>query len=154
MGIYAKGDGGTTIVNDGHITVDRWSSAIQVATTAGLTITNNARIDLGNGSHGIVTGQSFGNAGDYRLGGDVYILNTGDIVGGITKDQAAPDEFVFATGMNIFALGSNNEYMAGAAHANQIYAAYNELLGSEVYTLIDVPNLRLYDTTVVNQGHI
>ncbi len=154
VGIYAKGDGGTTIVNDGHITVDRWSSAIQVATTAGLTITNNARIDLGNGSHGIVTGQSFGNAGDYRLGGDVYILNTGDIVGGITKDQAAPDEFVFATGMNIFALGSNNEYMAGAAHANQIYAAYNELLGSEVYTLIDVPNLRLYDTTVVNQGHI
>jgi outer membrane autotransporter protein len=154
IGIYARGDGGTTIVNDGQITVDRWSSAIQVATTAGLSITNNGRIDVGNGSHGIATGQSNGNAGDYRLGGDVTILNTGDIFGGVTKDEAQPGDLVFATGMNIFALGSNNEYTAGTAHLNEIFSAYNEALGADVYTLYDIPGTRLYDTTVVNQGHI
>jgi outer membrane autotransporter protein len=155
VGIYARGDGGTTIVNDGHITVDRWSSAIQVATTGALTITNNGRIDVGNGSHGMTTNQSNGNAGDYRLGGDVYVLNTGDIFGGTTKEEAGPDDnTVFVTGMNIFALGSNNEYMANIAEVNQTYAAYNQLLGYEAFPLIDAPNLRLYTTTVVNQGHI
>jgi outer membrane autotransporter protein len=154
VGIYARGDGGTTIVNDGRITVDRWSSGIQVATTAGLSITNNGRIDVGNGSHGIATGQSNGTAGDYRLGGDVHIVNTGDIFGGINKEDAPTGDLVFATGMNIFAIGSNNEYLASTAHVNEIFRQYNDALGADVYTLYDIPNTRLYDTTVENQGRI
>ena len=37
---------------------------------------------------------------------------------------------------------------------NELFAEYNEILGSEVFTLYDIPNTRLYDTTVVNQGRI
>ena len=92
VGIYTRGDGGTTIVNDGDITVDKWSAGIHVFSTATTSITNSGRIEVGNASSGIFFEKSAGNAGDYRLGGDVYILNTGDIVGGITKAEAGPDE--------------------------------------------------------------
>ena len=37
---------------------------------------------------------------------------------------------------------------------NELFTEYNEALGEEVFTLYDIPNARLYDTTVVNQGRI
>jgi len=151
-GIYARGDGGTTIVNSGDINVDRWSSGIHVSSTAATTIANSGDITIGNASAGISVSTSRGNAGDYRLGGDVYILNTGDIRGGITKDQAGPYDAVFATGIDVFALGSNNEYLAAAAEYNRRFTEYNEALGYEAFELYDVPNTRLYTTTVVNRG--
>ena len=153
-GIATRGDGGTTIVNEGHITVDEWSAGILGLSTGPTSITNSGRIDVGNNSSGIVFGGSYGSAGDYRLGGDVYILNTGDIFGGITKAEAEPGADPFVRGLYVNPLGSNNEFYAAAAHVNEVYAEYNELLGEDVFTLIDRPKTRLYDTTVVNQGHI
>ena len=153
-GIYAKGDGGTTIDNEGDIKVGRGSFGIRAVTNGATSITNSGRIDIGNASAGISVWRSNGNGGDYRLGGDVHVLNTGDIFGGIKKDELEPGELPVVAGMHVVALGSNNEYMAGMAHRNLMAAEYNEILGSDVYTLYDVPNLRLYDITTINRGHI
>ena len=153
-GIYAKGDGGTTIDNEGDIKVGRGSFGIRAVTNGETSITNSGRIDIGNASAGISVWRSNGDAGDYRVGGDVYVLNTGDIFGGITKDELEPGEVTTVVGMHVVALGSNNEYLAGQAHWNLLAAEYNELLGSDVYTMYDVPKLRLYDTTTINRGHI
>ncbi len=154
-GIYTRGDGGTTIVNSGDINVDKWSAGIHVSSTATTNVTNTGRIEIGNYSSGISFGPSQGSAGDYRLGGDVYLLNAGDIVGGVTKEQAAADGLdPNAFGISVFALGSNNEYLAAQAHINEIFARYNEELGSEAYELFDIPNTRLYQTTAINRGHI
>ena len=152
--IYAKGDGGTTIENEGDIKVGRGSFGIRAVSQGNASITNSGRIDMGNASAGISVWRSNGNAGDYRLSGDTYVLNTGDIFGGITKDELEPGEVPVAFGMHVVAPGSNNEYLAGMAHWNLLAAEYNEILGSEVYTLNDVPNLRLYNTTTINRGHI
>jgi outer membrane autotransporter protein len=154
VGIHTVGDGGTTIVNTGDIRVDRFSVGIHASSTAATSIVNAGRIDIGNLSSAISVGTSRGNAGDYRLGGDVYVLNTGEIHGGVTRDQGDPLYGTSATGIYVFALGSNNEYLAGQAHVNEIFSRYNELLGYEAYELFDVPNTRLYDTTVVNRGQI
>ncbi|RPI12337.1 MAG: hypothetical protein EHM60_12200, partial [Lysobacterales bacterium] len=82
-GIQAVGDGGTTIVNSGDIKVDKWSAGIEVRSTATTSISNSGRIDIGNSSAGISFSPSaMGDAGDYRLGGDVYIVNSGEIRGG------------------------------------------------------------------------
>ena len=153
-GIYAKGDGGATIDNEGDIKVGRGSFGIRAVTNGETSITNSGRIDIGNASAGISVWRSNGDAGDYRVGGDVYVLNTGDIFGGITKDELEPGEVTTVVGMHVVALGSNNEYLAGQAHWNLLAAEYNELLGSDVYTMYDVPKLRLYDTTTINRGHI
>ena len=153
-GIYTRGDGGATIVNTGDITVGKWSAGIHVSSTATTSISNSGRIDIGNQSSGISFAPSKGNAGDYRLGGDVYILNTGDIRGGVTKAEAGPDQPVYTNGISIFSLGSNNEYQADAAQYNELFAEYNEILGEEAYPLFDVPNTRLYTTTAVNRGNI
>ena len=154
-GIYTRGDGGTTIVNSGDISVDKWSAGIHASSTATTNISNSGRIDIGNYSSGISFSPSSGNAGDYRLGGDVYIENTGDIFGGVTHEQAeAAGQRAAVDGISVFALGSNNEYLAARAHVNAIFSRYNEILGSEVYELFDIPNTRLYDTTVINRGHI
>ena len=91
-GIYAKGDGGTTIDNEGDIKVGRGSFGIRAVHEGDTSITNSGRIDIGNASAGISVWRSNGNAGDYRVGGDVYVLNTGDIFGGITKDELEPGE--------------------------------------------------------------
>ena len=131
-GIYAKGDGGTTIDNEGDIKVGRGSFGIRAVTNGETSITNSGRIDIGNASAGISVWRSNGDAGDYRVGGDVYVLNTGDIFGGITKDELEPGEVTTVVGMHVVALGSNNEYLAGQAHWNLLAAEYNELLGSDV----------------------
>lgn len=154
VGIYARGDGGTTIVNSGDIRVDKWSAGISVFSTATTSVVNSGRIDVGNNSLGIAFAPSAGSAGDYRLGGDVYILNEGEIFGGISKAEREPYEALSVAGLSIVSLGSNNEYMAPAAHLNEIYSRYNEILGEEVYELFDLPNTRLYSTTGVNRGHI
>ena len=52
-GIYTRGDGGTTIVNDGDITVDEYSAGILTLSTAATSITNSGRIEVGNQSAGI-----------------------------------------------------------------------------------------------------
>ena len=154
VGIYTRGDGGTTIVNEGDITVGKWSAGILTFSTATTSITNSGRIEIGNSSAGIFFEKSAGRAGYYRLGGDVYILNTGDIVGGATKAEAEPGEYTDVGGINVFSLGTNNEVLASRAQLNELFAEYNEMLGEEVFTLYDIPNTRLYDTTVVNQGRI
>ncbi len=154
FGIYARGDGGTEIVNSGDIKVDQWSSGIHVATTATASISSSGRIDIGNGSTGISVGTSRGRAGDYRLGGDIYVVNSGEIHGGVTKGEVAPGDGVGVAGIEVFTLGSNNEYLAAQAQYNELFARYNEILGEEAYPLFDIPKARLYDTTVVNQGHI
>ena len=92
-------------------------------------ITNSGRIDIGNASAGISVWRSYGNAGDYRLGGDVYVLNTGDIFGGITKDELEPGEVPVVVGITLSAPGSNNEYSGRLAHWNLLVAEYNEMLG-------------------------
>ena len=82
-GIQAVGDGGTTIVNSGDIKVDKWSAGIEVRSTATTSISNSGRIDIGNYSAGIAFSPSaMGQAGDYRLGGDIYVINSGEIRGG------------------------------------------------------------------------
>lgn len=154
VGIYTRGDGGTTIVNSGDIQVGKRSSGIHASSTATTSISNSGRIDVGNLSSGISFAPSTGSAGDYRLGGDVYVLNTGEIHGGISKSELEPYESLSVTGIHITSLGSNNEYMAGQAHINALYAQYNEMLGGEVYELFDIPNTRLYATTGINRGHI
>ncbi len=153
-GIYAKGDGGTTIDNEGDIKVGRGSFGIRAVSQGNASITNSGRIDMGNASAGISVWRSNGNAGDYRLSGDTYVLNTGDIIGGITKDELEPGEMAQAAGIHVVAPGSTNEYVAGQAHWNLLAAEYNEILGSDVYTIYDVPNLVLFDTTTINRGHI
>lgn len=153
-GIYTRGDGGTTIVNSGDITVGRWSAGIHASSTATTSISNSGRIEIGNLSSGISFGPSAGSAGDYRLGGDVYVLNTGEIIGGVSRSELGEYEPASVQGIQIASLGSNNEYLAAQAHLNQILAAYNEALGEEVYELFDIPNVRLYDTTAVNRGRI
>ena len=87
------------------------------------------RIDIGNLSSGISFGPSRGSAGDYRLGGDVYILNTGEIHGGVTRDEGDPAVRRAATGINVFSLGSNNEYLAAQAHVNEIFAQLQRAAG-------------------------
>jgi len=154
VGIYSKGDGGTTIVNEGDIKVDKWSSGIHVSSTATTSISNSGRIDIGNGSSGISLAPSQGDAGDYRLGGDIYILNSGDIRGGVEAAEAGPGQPAYASGISISTRGSNNEFLAGYAHLNELYASYNELLGSEQFALVDIPKTRLYSTTALNTGHI
>ena len=154
VGIYTRGDGGTTIVNEGDITVGKCSAGILTFSTATTSITNSGRIEVGNASAGIFFEKSAGRAGAYRLGGDVYILNTGDIVGGATKAEAEPGEYTDVRGISVFSLGTNHEGLADLAQLNELFAEYNETLGSEVFTLYDIPNTRLYDTTVVNQGRI
>jgi outer membrane autotransporter protein len=154
VGIEAIGDGGTTIVNSGDIRVDQWSAGIDVRSTATTDVENSGRIDVGNYSVGIAFSPSRGTAGDYRLGGDVYIVNRGEIHGGVTKDELAPGEVPFVSGMNVVSLGSNNEYLAPYLQLNEVYARYNEALGSEEFPLFDFPNAHLYDTTVVNEGLI
>ena len=89
VGIQAVGDGGTTILNSGDIKVDKWSAGIDVRSTATTSIENSGRIDIGNYSAGIAFSPSQGTAGDYRLGGDVYIVNSGEIHGGATRDELA-----------------------------------------------------------------
>jgi len=154
-GIQAVGDGGTTIVNSGDIKVDKWSAGIEVRSTATTSISNSGRIDIGNSSAGISFSPSaMGDAGDYRLGGDVYIVNSGEIRGGITKDEVTPGELATANGIYVVSLGSNNENLAPYAHLNEVFSRYNEILGSDQYALIDIPKTRLYDTTVVNRGDI
>ncbi len=154
VGIYTRGDGGTTIVNTGDIRVDQWSAGIRAASTAATTIVNAGRIDIGNLSSGISIDASRGSAGDYRLGGDVYVLNTGEIRGGVAFADADPFYGASAGGISVSSLGSNNEYLAAQAHVNEIFTRYNEQLGYEAYELFDIPNTRLYDTTVVNRGRI
>jgi outer membrane autotransporter protein len=153
-GIYTRGDGGTEIVNTGDITVDRWSAGIHAVSTAATSISNSGRIEIGNYSTGISFAPSKGEAGYYRLGGNVDVVNDGEIRGGIDKDAALPGEAAFVTGIGVASLGSNNATYANLAHLNELYAGYNEILGSEYFTLFDLPQLRLYDTTVVNRGSI
>jgi outer membrane autotransporter protein len=155
VGIQAVGDGGTTILNSGDIKVDRWSSGIDVRSTATTSIRNTGRIDVGNYSAGISFSPSgLGPAGDYRLAGDIQIVNSGEIHGGVTKAELAPGEAAFVSGINVISLGSNNEYLAGIVHTNELFARYNEILGEDVYPIVDLPKARLYDTTVVNEGRI
>ena len=154
VGIQTIGDGGTTILNSGDIKVDKWSAGIDVRSTATTSIENSGRIDIGNYSVGIAFSPSQGTAGDYRLGGDVYIVNSGEIHGGATRDELAPGEAPFVSGVNVVSLGSNNEYLAGIAHLNELHAEYNAILGSDEFPIFDYPNVRLYDTTVVNEGRI
>ena len=153
-GIQAIGDGGTSIVNSGDIRVDRWSAGIDVRSTATTSVENSGRIDIGNYSAGISFAPSSGRAGDYRLGGDVLIVNTGEIHGGIAREDAEPGETPFVAGINVASLGSNNEYLANYAHINELHARYNEILGEDLFPIFDVPNVRLYETTVVNEGRI
>jgi outer membrane autotransporter protein len=150
-GIYTRGDGGTTILNEGDITVDEYSAGILTLSTGDTSITNSGLIEVGNQSTGIYFYKSEAAVGAYRLGGDVYILNTGDILGGAIKGE---DEFTAVGGIRVFSLGSNHEGQARSAHLNELAAEYNAILGEEVFPLYDVPYSRLYDTTVVNQGRI
>ena len=154
VGIQAIGDGGTTILNSGDINVDRWSAGIDVRSTATTSVQNSGRIDIGNYSAGISFSPSGGSAGDYRLGGDILIVNSGEIHGGVSKADLEPGEAAFVRGIDVISLGSNNEYLANFAQVNQLNARYNEILGEDVYPIFDYPNVRLYDTTVVNEGRI
>ncbi len=153
VGIYTRGDGGTTILNEGDITVGEFSAGILTFSTATTSVTNSGRIEVGNSSSGIFFEKSAGRGSAYRLGGDVYILNSGDIVGGATKDQAEPGEYTNVRGISVFSLGINHEGLADA-ELNELMTEYNEALGEDIFTLYDIPNTRLYDTTVVNQGRI
>ena len=60
VGIYTRGDGGTTIVNDGDITVGEFSAGILTFSTATTSITNSGRIEVGNSSAGIFFEESAG----------------------------------------------------------------------------------------------
>ena len=158
VGIYTRGDGGTTIVNDGNIKVGDFSAGIFTFSTATTSITNSGRIEVGNSSSGIFfekSAQPNGIAGGYRLGGDVYILNTGDIVGGETKaDTPSPASTPTSAASGSSASGTNHECLGNAAEINELLTEYNEMLGEDYFTLFDIPNTRLYTTTVVNQGRI
>jgi outer membrane autotransporter protein len=154
-GIQTIGDGGTTVVNSGDIRVDKWSAGIDVRSTGPTSIDNSGRIDLGNYSAGISFGPSgLGPAGDYRVGGDVTVVNSGEIFGGVTRAEVAAGETPFVAGITVASLGSNNEYLDDYAHINELHAEYNAILGEDLFPIFDFPNVRLYETTVANSGRI
>ena len=137
VGIYTRGDGGTTIVNEGNIKVGDFSSGIFTFSTATTSITNAGRIEVGNASAGIFFEESQGAAefyrlGGYRLGGDVYILNTGDIVGGENKADTPPGGYTDVGGIRVFSAGSNNSLLGDAAEINELLTEYNQMLGEDV----------------------
>ena len=101
--------------------------------TATTSVRNSGRIEIGNYSAGISFSPSGGSAGDYRLGGDILIVNSGEIHGGVSKGDLAPGEAAFVRGIDVISLGSNNEYLANFAQVNQLNARYNEILGEDVY---------------------
>ena len=91
-GIYAKGFGGIEIVNQasGTIKVGDFSNGITTISAGNTTIRNDGRIEFGNRATGIYALAGSQPSGDvYSNGGDTTIINTGDIVGGLTKAEAA-----------------------------------------------------------------
>jgi outer membrane autotransporter protein len=152
--IYAKGDGGTTVDNEGDLKVGRGSFGIRTVSQGNVTINNSGNIEIGNASAGISVWRSNGNEGRYRLTGDTYVLNTGDIIGGISSDELEPGENAVAVGMWVVTPGATSEYIAHYARWNRVAAEYNEFLGYTGFTIWDIPNTKLYNTTTINRGRI
>ena len=159
-GILAIADGNIAISNSGNIAVEHFSKGIVVSSTGGVMIENSGDISIGNVSSGISVAAAYGTRrNDYHDGGDVYVLNTGDISGGLTKEELADTAYAnFGTstyGIAAFALGTNNQYTVAGKIVSEKWQRYNEILGEEVFpTLGEYANTRIYDTTVINQGDI
>jgi len=166
--IEASGDGGITIINSGDLKVGDSSQGIRATANGNVTINNSGNIEIGNGGRGIFTAVTgaFEPAG-YRLSGDVTIINTGDIRGGMTRAEAEASENLpyfdpsFMTvvyGMSATNLGSNNEYVAGDVVRNRMYSEYNAALeeAGEPYrfAIKSLPDAKLYTTELTNYGTI
>ncbi|QOL26132.1 hypothetical protein LP316_02140 [Thalassotalea sp. LPB0316] len=149
IGIRAVGNGDTNIENSGHISVgqgfiardeitglrfDRTSAGIQLISEGGVNVENSGTIEIGNLSSGI----EFRHASDYSPdkfidGGDINIINSGDISGGLTQDEVANGESSElwendqiknkAHGIKIYAMGNN-------APGNAFYSFYGDLIDS------------------------
>jgi len=136
VGIYARGFGGIDIVNQasGTIKVGDFSDGITAISGGDVTIQNDGRIEIGNRSHGILAIAVNQPSGDiYAHGGDTTIINTGDIVGGMTKAEAeaspnhnafgGPDYFtgetylVGSAGIRVDNLGTNADGSGRYIHA-------------------------------------
>jgi hypothetical protein len=160
FGILAIADGNIAISNSGNIAVDHFSYGIKVSSTGGVMIENSGDITIGNHSSGINVSVAYGTRrNDYHDAGDVYVLNTGDISGGLTKAELADTVYaasgVSTYGIAAFALGTNNQYTVNGKIVSEKWQRYNEILGEDVFpSLGEYANTRIYDTTVINQGNI
>lgn len=160
FGILATADGNVAISNSGNIAVDQFSYGIKVSSTGGVLIENSGDIAIGNQSSGINVAVAYGTRrNDYHDAGDIYVLNSGDISGGLTKEELADSVYAAVGastyGIAAFALGTNNQYTVNGKIVSEKWQRYNEILGEEVFpTLGEYANTRIYDTTVINQGNI
>ncbi len=165
QGIAARSAGDVNIVNQagGAILVSDFSQGISVAASADVAVRNDGSIEIGNQSSGIfVATGPLGSADTYTLGGDISIINTGDISGGLTLEEAlaSPNFNAFfaqspakADGIQVYALGTNRDYYGFLLHFAQGYELYGSTYLSE-YLAEYRPELKLTTTTIVNEGGI
>lgn len=173
-GITAIGNDGIEIINSGSLKVGDFSVGITAIADGSIDIENSGSLEIGNKSTGIVItdspllGYQIGN--DYRSSGDNRIVNTGDIVGGLTAEDAAASANAYAFGIGsavekyfekTYAVGiradvrnTNNEYLARYEQFADEVAYYAGIFGEEYFPSHGFENLRNYTTEIVNQGNI
>jgi len=163
-GIYARGWGGTQITNSatGSIKVGDFSKGITSVSGGNATIVNDGTITIGNMSTGIHSsaGDRAYTADTYIPAGDTLIINSGDIIGGLTMAEAlaSPNAGAFGTfkpveaiGIHAEALGTNRDYYGNIWHIAQAYELYgvNTSWVAQYY-----PELKNLTTTILNEGNI
>lgn len=164
-------NGGIEIVNSGSVKVGDFSRGITAVADGGIYILNSGTVEVGNKSTGIVIGDNglygFQIGDDYRHSGDNLIVNTGDIIGGMTHDEAAASDNYYAFGSDIpgfdktYVVGiradvrnTNNEYLARNEQFADEQAYYAGIFGEQYFPPHGFENVQNYTTTILNQGDI
>lgn len=168
-GIYARGAGGIDITNQlsGTIKVGDFSHGMTIVSGGEATIENAGTIQIGNHAKGIYVVAGPLPSGDLYGGGDTTIINSGDIIGGMTKAEAAasPNANAFpgiqpahAIGIQVYALGTNRDgygFLPGYFETLQEYADLGALDPESIPDLSEYfPNLKDLTTNIVNTGSI
>ena len=172
-GITAVGNDGIDISNSGTIKVSDFSNAINVYSDGGTTIENSGSIEIGNLSRGISVSSNtlwgFQVGDDYRNGGDTTIVNTGDITGGMTHEEALESDnavafgsqwqgrnLVISIGISVDVRNTNNEYLARDIQQAELWDYYASIFGEQYFPDLrdNAPNTEIYSVTIDNQGTI
>jgi len=137
-GIAAVGFGGVEVINNesGSIKVGDFSRGIAVTSSGDATIRNDGSIQVGNISQGIVSiaGNQSGSTDTYLHAGNTTIINTGDITGGLTKEEALASgnvnafpsgiKLVEAIGISAYALGVSADYYGRWLKYIEVFQGY------------------------------
>ena len=141
-GILTASPGNTTIDNSGDITVGfgRFAKGIQSYVQGETTVYNSGTINFQNGGSGIDVrvDKGVGTLGELYNGGDITVVNTGDIIGGVTREEflSKDAEYIYynsdwngnpdldATGMFAYSFGSN-----GRGNSAALLWRYEQLVG-------------------------